>query len=374
VFDIAAVATITDLTIADGAVTGGNGANGAGAAGESVGGACVLVASGVDAVLNRVAIHHCYATGGNGGLGFFGAPGVCINNPPPTPPTCFPGGPGGYGGSGGAATGAAIAVNGSLSLLDSSVMDAHATGGNGGTGGDGGPGAPPGPPGNGGVGGMANGGAVAVSSGASIDIINSTIAESSGTGGNGGAGATFPPGAVNGIGGYATGGLLYVDNGASLADLEFSTLVNGSVAGGGGAQTGAVIANAVNAGSTLTVLSSIVVGAQFNANLCYGSVTAATGSANLSEYTDNDVNNPSACNGFSVNATFAQTLKAIDASATPAYMPIWKSPAIDAAATCNDLTATAVSNDQHDTSRPQGSQCDLGAIEADYIFVDGFGG
>lgn len=29
--------------------------------------------------------------------------------------------------------------------------------------------------------------------------------------------------------------------------------------------------------------------------------------------------------------------------------------------------------DQHDISRPQGSACDLGAIEADYIFVEGFG-
>ncbi|HXD83025.1 MAG TPA: choice-of-anchor Q domain-containing protein, partial [Rudaea sp.] len=346
---------------------------GAGAAGESVSGACVLVASGIAAVLDRVAIHHCIAIGGNGGIGAMGTPGICLPPTPPAPPTCFAGGPGGYGGSGGAATGTAIAVNGSLSLLDSSVVDAHATGGNGGSGGSGGAGTPPGPPGNGGVGGAANGGAVAISSGASIDIINSTITESSGTGGNGGAGASSS-GAVNGIGGYATGGLLYVDNGASLADLEFSTLANGSVAGGGGAQTGAVIANAVNAGSTLNVLSSIIVGAQGNTNLCYGSVTAATGSANLSEYTDNDVNNPSACNGFSVNATFAQTLKAIDASATPAYMPIWKSPAIDAAANCKDLASTTVTADQHGTARPQGNACDLGAIEADYIFVDGFGG
>jgi len=31
-----------------------------------------------------------------------------------------------------------------------------------------------------------------------------------------------------------------------------------------------------------------------------------------------------------------------------------------------------VTGDQHGTARPQGTKCDLGAIEADYIFVDGF--
>ena len=31
-----------------------------------------------------------------------------------------------------------------------------------------------------------------------------------------------------------------------------------------------------------------------------------------------------------------------------------------------------VTADQHGTSRPQGSQCDIGAIEADYVFVDDF--
>jgi hypothetical protein len=365
VFNIAANVSISDLAITDGAVTGSNGTDGTSGAGESVGGACVLVANGFVAVLDRVAIRHCYATGGNGGLGFFGAPGVCINNPPPTPPTCFPGGPGGPGGDGGAATGAAIAVNGSLSLLDSSVVDAHATGGNGGTGGSGGTGTPPGSPGNGGVGGAANGGAVAISSGGSIDIFNSTIAESSGTGGNGGTGASSPPGAVNGSGGVAIGGLLYLYNNVTLADLEFSTLANGSLTGGAGTQTGAVIANAINAASTLNVFSSIVGGVQSGVNLCSGSVTAAPGSVNLSE--------DSSCSGFTLPATSAQ-LKPLDSSATPALMPIWKSPAIDAATNCQDLTSAIVTADQHGTMRPQGTKCDLGAIEADYIFVDGFGG
>jgi hypothetical protein len=48
-------------------------------------------------------------------------------------------------------------------------------------------------------------------------------------------------------------------------------------------------------------------------------------------------------------------------------MPRYGSKIIDAA-TCSDGTAQPPTNDQHGTTRPQGPQCDLGAIEADYIF------
>ena len=368
VFDIAANATITDLGIADGAVAGSNDTNSDGGAGGSVGGACVLVDGGITAVLDRVVVRHCYATGGSGGRGADGSPGV-------GPPPAF-GGTGGTGGNGGDAVGAAVAVNGSLSLFDSSVLDAHATGGIAGNGGNGGSGTPPGFAGQGGVGGAAEGGAVAVSGG-SLRIVNSTITASSGNGGSGGAAGSGTSGFPGGIGGYAAGGLLYVDNSATLADLEFSTLVNGSVAGGaagpGGPIGGTPVANAIVAGSTLNVLSSIVVGAQSGTELCYGPVTAATGSANVSETTNNTANG-SSCNDFSVNATLAQILKSVDTSATPAYMPIWNSPAIDAATNCQDLASQTVTADQHGTLRPQGNACDLGAIEADYIFVDGFDG
>jgi hypothetical protein len=34
---------------------------------------------------------------------------------------------------------------------------------------------------------------------------------------------------------------------------------------------------------------------------------------------------------------------------------------------------TTVTDDEHATPRPQAATCDLGAIEADYIFVDVFG-
>jgi hypothetical protein len=371
VFNVAATATITDLEIADGAVAGGTGADGTaggatGGPGNSVGGACVLVGSGIVAVLDRIAVRHCQATGGAGGTGGAGTTGG------------FPfGGAGGGGGTGGDAIGAAIASNGSLTLLDSSVIDAHAIGGNGGNGGAGGagnPGAQPGFGGMGGVGGAALGGAVAARNGGSLHIANSTIAESSGTGGGGGQPGAGFPGFPPGSGGYAAAGLLYVENGVTPADLEFSTLANGSVTGGPGQPNGFPVGNAINTASTLDTLSSIVVGAQGDTNLCYGSVTPAAGSANLSEYTDNDSFNPSACNAFSVNATFAQTLHPLDVTTTPwpGYLPILHGPAVDAAATCQDLASQTVTADQHGATRPNGNACDLGAIEADYIFVDGF--
>jgi len=96
-------------------------------------------------------------------------------------------------------------------------------------------------------------------------------------------------------------------------------------------------------------------------------VTAASGSVNLDE--------DGSC-GFSQQGTFAQLFHPLDVNTTPwpGYLPLYHSAVIDAAATCQDLAPQTVSVDQHGTPRPQGASCDLGAIEADYIFVDGFGG
>ena len=373
VFNIAAAATISGLEIADGAVTGGNGGNGAdgsgtgamggqGDPGVSAGGACVLVASGVAAVLDRVAIRHCYALGGTGGNGGKGGPGDDSDITHP-----IQGGHGGYGGGGGKATGGAIEVDGTLTLSHASVVDAHGTGGTGGTGGSGGNDViAHGPGGIGGGGGGADGGAVFAGAGASIHIVNSTIAESSGTGGSGGPGGPAPFPGISGPAGDAIGGLLFVDNSAALADLEFSTLANGTVNAGSGGSMSSLVGNAVVAGTTLTALSSLVVGAQSDITVCSGLVTAAADSVNLSEDTS--------CTGFTVHASFGQTLLPLDTTTTPwpGYLPVLHGPAMDAAATCLDLASQAVTSDQHGAARPQGAACDLGAIEADYVFVDGF--
>lgn len=179
-----ASATISDLEIAHGTMTGANGADGHnygenGAPGASAGGGCVLIPGGVDIVLDRVAIRDCHATGGNGGNGVAGSttPGGTINSS--------------NGGAAGNATGGAIDVYGTLSLLDSSVVDAHATGGKGGNGGhaisalvlDG----------LSGDGGSAGGGVIHAHDGAALRIANSTIADGSCIAGKGGASMSLRP-------------------------------------------------------------------------------------------------------------------------------------------------------------------------------------
>ena len=393
IFVVSAQASISGLTLADGYIAGTAGSNGAGGtpgsagvpggaggtggSGGLAGGACVQVANTGELVLDHVAVRHCIAYGGPAGNAGNGGAG---NMNPFDPPTSA-GGAGGNGGTGGDATGGAILVYGSLSLLNSSVVDGQVYGGAGGNGGAGGIGDSGSGPvfaasGVSGAGGAASGGAVFVAAG-SLRITSSTIAGGSGTGGKGGAGVTTTSDVTSGgAGGDASGGLIRVDASAALADLEFSTLVGGQVVGGSGGNAigpplvgppGAFSGNAISAVSTITVLSSVIVDVQSGVSLCSGLVTAASGSVNLDE--------DSSC-GFSLQGTFAQLFHPLNVNTTPwpGYMPLYHSAVIDAAATCQDLAAQTVSLDQHDTPRPQGAKCDLGAIEADYIFVDGFGG
>jgi len=391
---VSAQAAISGLTLADGYIAGAAGSDGAhgtnsgfiaplpgghggtGGPGGLAGGACVQVANTGALVLDHVAVRHCIAYGGSGGKGGTGGDGnLNFGYPPLTA-----GGDGGNSGAGGDATGGAILVYGSLSLLNSSVVDGQAYGGVGGAGAYGGAGESGGnfvhgASGVSGAGGAARGGAVFV--GGSVRITNSTIAGSSGTGGTGGAGVTYAFGVTSGgAGGAARGGLIGMDASSVLADLEFSTLAGGQVVGGSGGigvsppyigPTGAINGNAISAAITITALSSVIVDVQSGASLCAGVVTAASGSVNLDE--------DGSC-GFSLQGAFAQLFHPLDVNATPwpGYLPLYHSAVIDAAATCQDLAAQTVSVDQHDTPRPQGASCDLGAIEADYIFVDGFGG
>ncbi len=330
---VSAQALISGLTLADGFITGPTGSNGAdgapagtGATGSAggtggngnpgglAGGACVQVANTGVLVLDQVAVLHCVAHGGRAGNGGAGGSG---NLNPMDPPFSL-GGAGGNGGAGGDATGGAILVYGSLSLLNSSVIDGQAYGGNGGNGGAGGIGesASGGSPvfgssGVSGVGGAASGGAIFAAAG-SLRITNSTIAGSNGTGGTGGDGVTSTSDVTfGGAGGGANGGLIRVDASATLADLEFSTLAGGQVVGGSGGSgvtghvgsPGTPSGNAISAGSTITALSSVIVDVQSGVSLCDGQVAAAAGSVNLSEDTS--------CSGFTLQGTFAAVVSSI---------------------------------------------------------------
>jgi len=365
VFEVSNQLVLSNVTLADGVVAGVDGSYGVDA-GAAKGG-CVYVAAGATLTLDRVAVRHCLAQGGGGATGAEGTPAYCtaIDNPP-TMYTCTPGGDGSPGGSGGPAYGGAIFTKGALTLTHSSVVSGNATAGGGGQGGNGGledpRGGAGGFDGRAGDGGAAIGGAIYATPTASLHIVNSTITGSTTTGGNGASSL-----GGDGNGGNARGGLIY--NAASVANVEFSTLTNGVVNFGGsdaGLYDGKAYGSGISAMTTTNVLSSVIVGAQSGVGLCDGSVATAAGSVNLSEDTS--------CIGFTLHATLAQILRPLDVNATPwpGYMPLWHSPVIDAAATCKDVQAHDVTADEHNTARPQGTKCDLGAIEADYIFVDGF--
>jgi CSLREA domain-containing protein len=377
---------VIGLTVRDGSVTGGNGSSGtahtgqSGMGGTSAGGGCISVGSSATLLLRQVDLRNCTARGGSGGDAGSGTDGDSFTN----------GGDGGSGGSGAQGNGGAISVSGSLSLLDSSVTNAASYAGVGGHGGDGGVGgvfAHNGNGGMGGAGGYARGGAIFVDTSASLWIENTTIASNHADAGNGGTGGAATSslssihGGMGGTGGNAYAGLVYVAVSASIIDLEFSTLANGNLtlgsgglggSGGGSAQPGSAGVNGASFGNAVSVLTSInatssaIVGGG-PATLCDPSnaFVVPVGAVNL----DQD----SSCTGFTKHGAFAQLFLPLNLStAWPGYMPVYHSVVIDAAANCNDLNAQPVSADQHGTPRPQGSQCDIGAIEADYIFLDGF--
>ena len=61
---------------------------------------------------------------------------------------------------------------------------------------------------------------------------------------------------------------------------------------------------------------------------------------------------------------------------TATAAPMAGSALIDAATGCLDASGVTITQDQRGVSRPQGMQCDIGAVESnnDLIFIDAFGG
>jgi hypothetical protein len=269
---------------------------------------------------------------------------------------------------------------GDLIVRNSSVTHCQAVAGNGGSGGDGGTASVfHGIGGAGGSGGDAIGDAISFQ-GNALSIRNSTVADADAAAGDGAGGGTgdatysLYPGGAGGDGGIAVGGLVYA-NGAGR--LEFATLANGDVHAGSAGPAGSGAAHGADgtpgqtAGAAFLgyqtgigeylALSTAVVGSS-TTPLCAG-LFGAAGSINLAE---------SASCPANVQGTLAQVFRPLDSGQPlPAYMPVFHSNAIDAAPSCNDLTFVPVKEDEHGTPRPQGGVCDIGAIEADYIFVDG---
>jgi len=383
---------IAGLTLRDGAFVGADGADGApgaspsedgknGILGGVAQGGCIDVFAGNLAngslVLDGVDLNNCYVQGGHGGNGGAGAA---------SSGGLTAGGAGGKGSDGGYAAGACIRFlgfdgDGDLILRNSSVTHCQALAGNGGAGGDGGT-APVfhGVGGAGGAGGDAAGVAISFQ-GNTLSIRNSTIADADGVAGDGAAGGTgdstysLYPGGAGGDGGLAAGGLVYA---IGSGRLEFATLANGDVhagsagSGGSGAAHGADGTPGQTGGAAFVgyytgiaeylALSTAIVGSS-STPLCAG-LAGAVGSINLAE---------SASCPSNLQGTLAQVFRPFDSSQPlPAYVPVYHSEATDAVPSCNDLTLEPVTADEHGTPRPQGGLCDIGAIEADYLFVDGF--
>jgi hypothetical protein len=257
---------------------------------------------------------------------------------------------------------------------------AFAGGGSGGDGGTGGCGSPDGNGGNGASGGNAFGGAIfREQNSISLYIQNTTITESQASGGSGGYGGGLDSmnfsgsGGNGGNGGNASGGLVYSASTWPTGTMDFASLISGTVspgAKGGGTSGGAdgidgqATSSAAYAWNKFGANATFIVGVQPGVSLCGGSVRGF-GLPNLDE--------DSSCIGFPLHHSLANLFRPLDPNTTPwpGYMPIWHSVLVDATVSCNDFDAMPVTADQHGTPRPQGANCDIGAIEADYIFVDG---
>ncbi len=229
--------TLENLTIEggiahDGGLLGGQNALGGG-----------LLISGAAVTLSNVTMQDNQAQGPAGAAGAGGKPGLA-------------GKPGGT--AEGASGGAIYLASGSLTLLNDTVTENTARGGQGGDGGTGGgqgtkaaPAVTGGPGGAGGAGGSAAGGGIYAASGTIVLSDDSFISNQAmggvggngGTGGSGGHGAgglNGKPGGVGGAGGApgnATGGAIYVAGGSLT--LTGSSIQGNQAVGGQGGQGGA---------------------------------------------------------------------------------------------------------------------------------------
>jgi hypothetical protein len=221
-----------------------------------------------------------------------------------------------------------------------------------------------------------------------------TIAQSSAQGAKGGNGGSGDPdvnmshGGDGGDGGDARGGLLYGDINQlppQLFNIAFSTLGEGVVTPGlhgsggraatvgGPGQDGGVLAaalgmKAIVGGQTtgqMFVEHSVIFGPP-SPLLCTGPV-----------FGQSSVMTDGSCPNFQVDA-LGSWFKTLDpARSMAAYEPRFGAPAIDATG-CLLIQANPafpdplVKSDMRGTVRPQGPSCDLGAIEADYVFVGEF--
>ncbi len=339
-----ATVSISGVTLYHGTMQGSAGAPDNGSQPPTNGGAAfggaVLINNGASLTLDKCVVDSNTATGGGGGPVFFGFVSTTA-------------------GSGGNAAGGAIYNLGFFSSARCAFTHNTASGGEGGAfiGGD---------IGAAGHGGNASGGAIAGNGQA--ELLNGVLAANNATGGNGGP--FFPPpfpGTVGGNGGDASAGAMAL---SGFSVLEFATAVENSVTAGIGSvaatngSAGSATTTDLAASATVVVRSSVLASGSGSCSL--GGVTILTQGTNLSS--------DGSCPGFNLTADPQLRALSVGSHGYPIVFPAYASPVIDAANDCDDAFGQVVSEDLQGTPRPQGPKCDIGAIEADYIFVNGFEG
>ena len=258
-------------------------------------------------------------------------------------------------GKGGNAHGGAIYSAGTLSMKDCSVAGSFAYGGPAG-----------GPPfgSSNGSGGSATGGAIEATG--LTEITDSQFLSNYA---QGSPGRSAIGGAVGGDGGSALGGALAF---SGFSVLSFVSSLGGSVLAGSAGQGGGGGASGTAAGadvySTATVLSrNTVLTSTSGAKTCSVATLVAQG-ANF----DAD----SSCPNFTLHGD-AKWQVVTSGDYTFAF-PLWGSPLIDTAADCKDAFGATLTTDVRGGVRPLDGNadgvaaCDLGAVESDELFANGF--
>ena len=339
---LGATVAITGIHLTNGFVQGSAGTPAGGSAataGAPAFGGAFLVNPGTSLLLDATVIDQNHAVGGAGGASGFSSS---------------------QGAAGGDASGGAIYNAGFLSISRTSLVNNAVTGGAGGLNQ-----VFPGQTGAGGNGGDAFGGAIAGPG--QSELVNVVVSNNSSEGGIGGAVLLLYPDQIPGNGGNAVAGGI---NAGGVVVLQFVTMTQNTViaglAGPGAGvngQSGSAAASDIYAGSTVLLRSSIVASGG-------GSCVEGVGSFALQGV---NFNSDSTCPGFTVASNLVKPLTEGMNGYSIAF-PVYKSPLIDAAIDCDDAFGNLITIDVEGVARPQGNACDVGAVESDYIFVDGFGG
>lgn len=341
ILEIAANASVTVSAIAlnNGTVAGADGGFGGGArardGGDAYGGSALVNAG------SSLQLIACWLSGNHATGGFGGTSGQAFSTQ----------------GNGGSAHGGAIYSEGTLSIKDASMSGNYVYGG------------PPGGFFSGsntiqGNGGNATGGAIEATG--FTEITNSQFLSNSAQAPSGGSGFG---GSAGGDGGSARGGALAF---SGFSELSFVSALGSSLVGGYGGSGSPTGASGAVAGAdvytTATMLSrGNVLTSTSGAATCAVATIVAQG-ANL----DAD----SSCQNFTLHGD--AKLAIVTSGGDTFALPLWGSPLIDAAVNCNDAFGTTLTTDVRGGVRPLDGNadgiaaCDLGAVESDELFANGF--